>query len=53
MLTRARATAEKKLKKVQVILQNITSGGAFNMGEADNYDKALDLARKSGKVPKR
>jgi hypothetical protein len=34
-----------------VIIQNITSGEAFNMVEADSYDKALDLAKKSGKVP--
>jgi hypothetical protein len=52
MLTRSKAAAEKMMKKVQVILQNITSGEAFNMGEADSYDKALDLAKKSGKVPK-
>jgi hypothetical protein len=52
MLTRARATAEKQMKKVQVILQNITSGEAFSLGEADSYDKALDLAKKSGKVQK-
>jgi hypothetical protein len=53
MLTRAKAAAaEKRMKKVQVILQNITSGEAFNLGEADRYEKALGLAKKSGNVPK-
>jgi hypothetical protein len=35
-----------------VVLQNLTSGEAFNVGDADSYDKAIDLAKKSGNVPK-
>jgi hypothetical protein len=51
MFTRARTAAEKKMKKVQLVLQNLTSGEALNVGEAYRYGKAIDLAKKSGKVP--
>jgi hypothetical protein len=52
MITRARAAAASKKKRLQVILQLLPEGQAFNIGEASEYDQALDLARKSGKVPK-
>jgi hypothetical protein len=61
MPTRAKTAAASKKRKVDVILQVIEipkEKGAipreelFNIGQADGYDQALELARNSGTVPK-
>jgi hypothetical protein len=53
MITRSKAaTAQKKPKKMEVMLHNIATQDLEKIGETDDYDKALELARNSGKIPK-
>jgi hypothetical protein len=52
MLTRARTAAVRKVKLVDVLLHNLADDEMEKVGEADNYDQAIALARRSGKVPK-
>jgi hypothetical protein len=52
MMTRARTAAVRKVKLVEIILHNLTTDETSNVGEADNYDQAIALAKRSGKVPK-
>jgi hypothetical protein len=51
MMTRARTVAVRKVKLVEVLLHNLVSDEMEKVGEADNYDQAIALARRSGKVP--
>jgi hypothetical protein len=52
MMTRARTAAVRKIKLVDIILHNLTTDETMKVGEADNYDQAIALAKRSGQVPK-
>jgi hypothetical protein len=42
----------KKVKRVEVYLHNLATDDMTKIGDADDYDKALTLAKNSGLVPK-
>jgi hypothetical protein len=50
MQTRVRAAAAAA-KKIKVILQLRPSGEAFDIGEVDKYNQAMDLALASKRIP--
>jgi ribonuclease HI len=52
MMTRARTAEVRKVKLVDIMLLNLANDEMEKVGEADNYDQAIALAKRSGKVPK-
>jgi hypothetical protein len=52
MMTRARTAAVRKVKLVDIVLLNLANDEMEKVGEADSYDQAISIAKRSGKVPK-